>query len=91
MKLPHQMNGMSTMTIRSGNKMGSLAIPVVKPGGGSDPVILNLSKKDAAFEVLQALAQGGWVILKNCTDISKRDEEILSNKVLFPQALAVHR
>jgi len=41
--------------------MDSLEIPVLKPDGTT--VTLNLAEKEAMKEVLQALADGGYVVL----------------------------
>lgn len=53
-------------------------------------VTLNLAEKEAVKEVLQALADGGYVVLKSATDLNKSTDkqDILSNKVGSVEALS---
>jgi hypothetical protein len=69
--------------------MESLRIPILKPGGGHEPLTVDFSQDSNALEVLRALAGGGWVLLKRCTQVSANStqEEILSNKVRCSEAV----
>jgi hypothetical protein len=69
--------------------MDSLKIPILKPGGGHEPLIVDFSQESNAIEVLRALAGGGWILLKRCSQVSADStrEDILSNKVRLSEAV----
>jgi hypothetical protein len=64
-------------------QMDSLKIPILKPGGGREPLTVDLTQESNVFDVLRALAGGGWILLKGCTQASagSTQEDIVSNKV----------
>ncbi len=67
-------------------EMGSLKVSVLlKPKKDSEPVLLDLdvSERPNALAVLRALAESGWVVIKESTAVTSesRREDIVSNKV----------
>ena len=75
----------SSLTVK---QMDSLKIPILKPGG-LEPLTVDFSQDSNAIEVLRALAGGGWILLKRCTQVSADTarEDILSNKVRCSEAV----
>ena len=62
-------------------KMDFLETEVLKPNGSI--ITVRLSHKESVVEVLQALAEGGYVVLKDATKISSltSQEDVESNQV----------
>ena len=71
----------SLLSLDVKKQMGSLQIRVLKSSGAT--VLLDLFQKEAVQEVLDALSDGGYVVLKCATDLNRSAQEydILSNRV----------
>lgn len=61
--------------------MDHLDLQVLKPTGGK--TALSLSEGKAVEEIIQALVDGGYMVFKHATNLSKftKKDDILSNRV----------